>query len=236
MWLAEPVTVGPVPVTGVHATLQPGMTVSGRIDFDGAAALPTEGQVANTLPYLEPLSGKTAGAEAPGIVDGSAFRTAPYPPGRYRFLIPMPSAAWTVASITWRGRDLLDEALELTTQDVSDVVVRFTDRETVLAGGVRRDLADDDEVVVILFPAAVEEWVREGMFQRRAHLVTASDSGAFTLRNLRPGEYFVVGLGADHPVALENPDFVRAAARLGTRVVVKEGHNTAPVIPVSKVR
>ena len=117
-------------------------------------------------------------------------------PGTYRLSASMPPArpdapGWVLASAVIGGRETLDSPVELR-QGVSDVVVTFIDRPTELSGTLRSPSGRPaPEYYIVLFAADRAYWTPQS---RRIRAMRPSAEGAYTFRNLPPGEYLIAAV------------------------------------------
>lgn len=74
------------------------------------------------------------------------------------------------------------------------------------------------------------------MVPHAAWSVAAEVDGRFSFKNVRPGVYLVAAVPPDQAVDLQDPESVRAIARLATHVTVKPGENSVPMLRVTVSR
>jgi len=126
-------------VAGVSLALLPGLTISGRLVFEGNTPPPPNlPGIRLPLPAYMP-AGQTTVPFAPLQLNGEGrFTVAGIVPGAYRLAsnvpgIRTPLGGWWLKSIMVNGRDLLDSSLEVR-EDRDDAVVTFSDRASELSG------------------------------------------------------------------------------------------------------
>ena len=211
----------------VALTLQPGLTLSGRFIFEGTTS-------ATGLPgarlQLEDLrvdqSGSLrlyAGEAAP---DGT-FRIADILPGRFRIsneTIPNrpPQSGWALKSVTVTGREVLDAPFELRTTDrLSDVVVTFTDHPSELSGALQ-NLAGTptSDYFIVVFPTDPAQWFPHS---RRIASTRPNTAGAYRIRNIPPGDYFIAALTDVATGEWFNPTFLQALQASAIRLTIGDG-------------
>jgi protocatechuate 3,4-dioxygenase beta subunit len=227
LFASETVTVSN-DIDGLVLPLAPGFHVSGRTEFAGAGGrpLPTPAQMQTMTVTLMPVAGG-----APATLLGSLtnpdranaqgeFKTKGYAPGRYALNMTAPPG-WQVKSAVLGGRDVLDAPLEITSADIAGIVVTFTDRMGQLSGRVSAPgEADLSEVSVMAFPYDYRGWIAGGMSARLSRSTRASRDGAYSMPNLPAGEYLVAAIDRASEGDMQDPAFVDALARIGTRVTV----------------
>src|SRR3954470_1591111 len=130
-WGEQAVGIGDADVNGIALTLRPGPRLGGRVEFDGSGERPDMTRLATVRITLDPADGlplADALVAAAGRIDaGGQFTTPGVPAGRY-FLRVTGLADWSFKAAFHEGRDLADEPIDLASDDVSDVVITFTDR------------------------------------------------------------------------------------------------------------
>jgi len=182
-------------VAGISLPLQPGVTLHGRLAFEGEAAPPRDLPGARVpLPVFMPL-GQTSAPLPPLLLEGDGrFSIAGIVPGEYRIGMNAPGirtsrAGWWLKSIAVGGRELLDSAIELG-EDRNDVIVTLSDRASELSGRVsdgRGNAWLDGHIVV--FSVDRDKWFFNS---RRVAGARPNADGRYGVRNLPPGEYFLV--------------------------------------------
>jgi hypothetical protein len=225
-WADLPVAVADTDVTGLRVALQRGLRVQGRFEFEGVsdrAAL--DRLLTRTSFWIDDVgvTGRLNRPHARTQPDGT-FLSDEYPPGTYRSWVMSPPG-WLVESVTVDGRDVHAGQIELTDRDLDGIVVVLTDKENTLGGTVRRSADDERSLAVLVFPQDLQTWIDTGMSPVLSRTSVIDPDGTFMVRGLRPGEYYVAVVG-DFPRVWQQPDLVRAVARVATRMTVRPGANT----------
>ena len=224
-WLSEPVVVGARDLT-LALTLRPPLRVSGRFAFEGAAPPPRSDQVLRDIVSLVPADGRqligSRGGRDPGAAGGT-FSILDVIGGSYILMPASPATPWVPKSITWRGEDVIDTPIDLT-EDITDVVVTFTDRPISIMGTVRTPSgAPDTEALVIVFPTNPARWSRNGVAPMRLRNTRVTPLGTFRLPVVPPGDYF---LAAMHDAAVVNgisPALLQELSKHAVRLRLDEG-------------
>jgi hypothetical protein len=200
LWAMTEVTVDGNDLIGVAVDLQPGMTVSGRVQFDASALQPPANLAALrvTLPPVTTGTQVNLGTPPAQVGTTGEFTIAGVAPGQYRLLSTVPptlpeASRWFLKSAVIDGRDVLDEPLQIRPgQHVAGAVVTFTDRPTEISG-VLKDAsgAPASEYFIIVFAADRRHWTAPS---RRIQSVRPSHDGRYTVRNLPAGEYLLVAM------------------------------------------
>jgi uncharacterized protein (DUF2141 family) len=189
LWALAEVTVDGGYSPSVSLSLQPGMTVSGSVSFDGTAPLPQRlNQVRLTLsPHgrvmqSSGLSTLTASADANG-----RFTFAGVAPGQYRIRASS-VAGWSLKSVVADGRDSLDFWVDVKPgENVSNVAATFGDKSTDLKGMLQSQTGEPTaDYTVIIFPSDNRYWVP---LSRRVRSARPSTDGRFSFMGLPAGEY-----------------------------------------------
>jgi len=250
LWAMADIAVDGNDQSGVNLQLQRGMTISGRIAFDGQGAPPSD------LTRLR-VNLVTVGAPAVDFgnipaasVDASGrFTLQGVPPGRYSLrgtgqgggagvggaagagrgggagaaTTPQGTAAnWQLASAMAGGRDSLDFPLVIGPgMNITDAVVTFADRTTELTGTLQDAAgAATSDYSIIVFPSDKQYWQPQS---RRIVSVRPGTDGRFTARNLPPGSYMIVAVTDVEPGEWFDPDFLEQLAAAAMRVTLAEG-------------
>ena len=145
LWASTEVSVDGTDQSDIALRLQPGMTISGRIAFDGSVLQPPAdlAKVTIRLTAAPNPSGVTVSVNvpsAPASADGT-FKLEGVTPGRY-FLsasapaaTPVPGSSWIVRSAMVGDVNAADRPFEVRPdEDVASAIISFTDKT---AGDVR---------------------------------------------------------------------------------------------------
>ena len=134
------ITVDGDDLEGVSLVLQPALTMSGRVEFEGDR--PPPNLASFRVPLSAALTMANYGIAFPALqIDTAGTFTIPdIVPGQYRFVGPVqgvrfPIGVWWLKSLVAGGRDLLDGPLDLR-QSLEGVVATFSDRATEISGSV----------------------------------------------------------------------------------------------------
>ncbi len=233
LWASRDVTVNGEDQDGLVLALQPGMTVSGRVRYDGATKPPEDlTRVLINLTAASPDKGVAMPSQEPVSADGT-FTLPGVGPGRYRlsaFLLNpqgpagVGRAPWFLTSALWNGQDILDSVLEVAPgQDVSDLTILFADRQTDLSGTLvdmlNHPVADD---VVLVLPTDRRLWTAGS---RRIRQVVLGADGHFGVVGLPAGEYYLGAITrADAgDIDLSDAAFFEEVARVAVRTTLADG-------------
>jgi hypothetical protein len=132
MWAEQEIAVIDRDVDA-RVALQPGVRISGRVEFDGAAAPPSLSELNGQPLVIERAD--AADSDIRGtFLSGGRFSTIQMEPGRY-VVRPVPPPDWRLKSVMSGGRDISDYPVELALSDVNDAVITFTDRRSAISAG-----------------------------------------------------------------------------------------------------
>jgi hypothetical protein len=242
LWAVADVVVDGTEQSGVMLQLQNGMTIAGRIAFDGQRLLPPPDltRVRITLANVG-VQDAEFGNRPPAAVDATGrFTMKGVPPGRYSLRGNAPAGAggpgvgaggamqsggsgnWVLASSMAGGRDSLDFPLVIEPNvNISDAVVTFADRTTELSGTLQ-DAAGTatSDYSIIVFPSDKQYWQPQS---RRIQSARPGTDGRFTMRNLPPGDYMIVAVTDVEPGEWFDPDFLAELAPASMRVTLQDG-------------
>ena len=218
-----PVSVGDSDISSLSVLTQPGLTISGHLQLEGAAPPPGSRTMASlTIDPLHVATRSTSSINMTGPL--TAFRTPAMIPGRYRAVITAP-AGWEVKSAMAGAVDLIDGPFEMVDRDLSDVVITFTDQPSTIAGNVRNAGNPDPGAVVLVFPSDTKYWPNAAAVSRRFESVRATPKGAFGPVSLRPGGYHVVAIAEELSDEWQDTRRLEVLARHATHVTIGEAQS-----------
>lgn len=241
LWAEQAVAVGEGNVSGVALQLREGARVQGRLVFEGAAPPPPPETLERVSITLQPSDGqRLAAITTPARARADAtFETGGYPPGLYDLnagAAAAPGVLWRLKSAMHGGRDLLDQPLAITGENITGVVLTFTDTSSSLSGTVQFPPDSEDDALVAIFPVDYRAWIDGGMSSRRARTVGTNTQGRFTVSGLRPGAYLGVAVPPDTEVDLQDPASVSLLARLATPIQIPETGSSSVTLRLTPVR
>jgi hypothetical protein len=231
------ITVSGSDVLGVTLTLQPGMTITGRVRFEGLSLTPPASlsQVQVGLTSANPSTTLVSGARSfdvtlpsPAVVqaDGT-FRIIGILPGVYGVSASVPgasgSAGWWVKSVMIDGRDVLDHPLALGAGggDLTGAIVTLSDRHSELSGALQTPSGDPaNEYFVVVFPSDRALW-RAGA--RRIRATRPASDGRFSVVDLPAGEYLMAALTDVEPDEWQQPAFLEQLVAASVKVTIGDG-------------
>lgn len=192
--------------------MTPGVTVSGRMVFEGSSAPPDPTKISPLL------LGARMGGYGLRVEPAGAFSFLSVAPGKYRMTINGgPPAGWLLKSAMVSGVDVSDIPMEIRpNENVDGAVITFTDRRTEISGTIE-DAAGKPapEYVLIVFSADKRFWVP---LTRRTQQVRPGADGRFIVRDLPPGDYLISVLTDVEQGRWNDPAFL---AELASQTVIK---------------
>ena len=203
-WATTDINVDGRNVSNVVLQLQPGMTITGQIAFQGTEQRPADltRLRANASPVF---SGSVEMSSAQGRVDANGRFTIPSVlPGRYRISVSGAGPNWFTESSVVGDQDTLDFPIEVRpNQNVSDVTISFTDRQSEFTGTIVNQRNEPvSDFTVIVFPSESRYWIPQS---RRIMTSRPTTDGRFTFRGLPPGEYRVATVFDPEPGSWYDP-------------------------------
>jgi hypothetical protein len=221
-WARVPVGVGNSDVTGLEVTLQPTVTVSGRLVFDD----PAQADPNRSIPlHFEPAGGDPA----LGVPNAHPYPTDPtftirgLLGGRYLPHV-LAFTGWRIKSVMAGGTDVTSTGIDASLgQDFDDVVITLTRAGAELSGVVADRSGRPAAGAVILFPADQKQWVDYGYTPTRIRSTSARADGTFDLKSIPDGDYLVIAVPGAQSNAWIDPKFLAAAAGQATRIALKAG-------------
>lgn len=208
--------------------LQPGVRISGRVEFDGEPSAEEIAQLKGIAILIERAD--AVEADLRGLfLDAKTFATIQIPPGRYIMRTSWVPRGWTLKSIIHDRRDITDEPIEIGAADVTDVVMTFTKSRSFLTGTVTGAAQKHLRPWVIAFPHERGYWMESGRVPRRLSIIQLGTAGTYKFE-LLPGGYFVCVL-PDQPLAL-TADVLSTLASRATQVWLGENEQRVQTLPL----
>jgi protocatechuate 3,4-dioxygenase beta subunit len=233
-----PVSIGEADRSDVVVRLQTGVAINGRLviatpeDREALAIRKSALEVvAEPAAHAPGLSG--ARARAPLTASSLDFRLSGLRPGDY--VLRMYADSGRIRSITWNGRDYTALPITVADRDLMGMVVTVT-HEAARAEGTVRDRSGSpaENAAVIYFPVDPERWQRYGPQPDRLRSVAVT-SGRYTIPAVPAGDYYLVAVDDWHADGWREPDFLKDAAAVATRVTLRWGQTEQRDLPVTEV-
>ncbi len=224
LWATADVAVDGSDVSGLSLTLQPGLSVSGRVQFDGSTLQPPDRARIRIMASSAQGANDVSVGVPPVQPDVSGhFTLTGLAPGRYRFTASLagnrPDTGWALRSSVLDNRDTLDSPIDLR-QSVEGVTITFTDHPTEISGLVRDERGQAaPEYSVIVFARDSAAWTPG---TRRVLTVRPAADGRFTARGLPPGDYLIALALDPEPGQTTDPSFLQRLAASAVPITLAE--------------
>jgi hypothetical protein len=243
LWGATEITTGGRDLSGITVTLQPGMTVSGRLSFEATRATQPPAPTSVRI-MLVPGSVVDVGLTGSGSVAGvslsmgsasadGTFSFQGLSPGRYMVTAAgVFGGTWMQKAVMAGGRNVFESGLEIRAgEDLSDVIIVLTDQ----IGEVSGRLLDANERPVpeyhiFVFPTDKKSWIQ--LSPRMRPPVRPASDGRFRVQALLPGEYYMTVLSKFDPANLYDTAFLEQVAGAAFRITLAEGEKKVQDIRV----
>jgi hypothetical protein len=236
LWSMMDVSIDGRNLTNVLLSLQPGMTVTGQIVFDGTTQQPptdlTRARV-TLMPFNPAPALRTVVTSAAGRVDAAGRFTIPnVVPGRYRLSGSSGASGWFVESAVVAGQDTVDFPVEIrANQNVTGASITFTDRQTAFTGTVVNERNEPvSAYTIVVYAADPRYWTG---LSRRIQTARPGTDGRFTFRNLPPGDYRLATVFDPEPGAWLDPTYLQQLDSSATRLSLTAGEQKVQDIRVS---
>ena len=246
-WGQADVSVDGSPISGISISMQPGMTLAGKVQFKGTR-LVQDGDLSRIRLTLAPApsaAGSAAvrlnmGGLPTAIVESNGqFKFTGVTPGRYRVTgiapVPMgspPGLSWTMQSAVANGRDLLDFPLEVgPTGETGEIVVTFADAVQEVNGTLQDATGRPaPDYTIIVFAADNRFWTTP---TRRVRSTRPGTDGKFTVATLPPGEYRMAAVVDASPTDITDPLFLEQLVAASVRITLAEGEKKTQDLRIS---
>ncbi len=213
----------------VPLELKPGIAINGRVVFEGGPP-PDPADLQQLSFRLMPLgSGGQLMSSGGGRVDGDArFTFAGIAPDTYQFATswtaPAASDRWTLKGSVVNGRDAYESPLTIAPDDRIDWTVTYTTTPTTLTG-VFQDRSGHvaTDYYLLVFSADRAFWTPGS---RRVRTARPATDGAFVVKGVPAGEYYLAALTDLEPGEWNDPTLLERLIPTAARVVLREGQTT----------
>ncbi|MEZ5315810.1 MAG: carboxypeptidase-like regulatory domain-containing protein [Vicinamibacterales bacterium] len=243
LWASADVSVNGADITDLTLTLQPGMTISGRVVLE-ATTLEAPADLSRVRLQLRPpdmmaITNRISLQTAPANADGT-FTLSGVVPDQYVLFASLPGGnpsegtGWMLKSIRQGGRTWMDEPIEMRGgQDLTGVEITLTDRAAQISGRLL-DAADRPapEFFVFAFPVDRSAWRLGSMRLRQP--VRPDTNGGFRVSMLPPGEYYVAALASFEETDWFDPTFLEQVAAASIRLTLAEGEQKVQDIRIAR--
>jgi hypothetical protein len=234
MWGRATLSVAGADFDRLEVRVEPGPTLSGRIEFAGGTLKPPADLAQLRVTLIAPASlVRRTGTPVAGALtvqpvsvnaDGT-FVIEGIPPGAYQFQVTGPGvsgAEWWPRSLVAGDRDLLDRLVEVGVGSPSmSAVLAMSDRHTELSGRLQTPTGQPaSDVFVIAFSADRRMW---GAGARRVRAVRPAVDGVFSIADLPPGDYLLGAVTDVDADEWQRPAFLEQLAPASIKITLGEG-------------
>jgi hypothetical protein len=210
-------------VEGINIVTGTAGSVAGRVVVEGDVPLPAP----LTRMTVRPMAvDRDTAVNMLGIPDNGRVREdgtfeLKSVVGPVRLALAPLADGWAIRQIDHNGRDFTVQPFDIVGQTLEGVTIVLTNRFPVVTG-VLRDEKGNGVVAgtAILFPSEAAQWVEDLRAVRTARV---DQSGLFTIKAVRPGDYLVVAV---HTVAnnqWNDPEYLESLRDLAKPLSLKEG-------------
>jgi hypothetical protein len=235
MWASADVVINGQNID-VPLTLQRGVTITGRVVFEGAQPTPEELQ-SLTFRLMPPGSGGQLLSTTGGRVDREGrFTFSDVTPDAYAFSTqwtsPAAAGKWSIKSSVANGRDAFDAPLTVGGSGALEWTVTYTDAPATLTGllsdtGGRAATA----YYILVFPTDRRYWTPGS---RRVRMMRPATDGAFAARGLPPGEYFLAALTDLESGEWNDAAFLEQLVSSAVKVALRDGESTRQDLKIGR--
>lgn len=230
MWAKTDVSVEGRTKNEIALMLQPGMSVAGKIAFDGTGDAPTDFSGMRVLLASTAQGSVMSGSSFTPIEADGHFKIADVMPGRYRVSVT-PPRGWRAKSVDVASRDALDFMLDVRAgEDVANAVITFTNKPSEVTG-VLQDASGrpTSAYTIVLFPADQKFWTPQS---RRILSTRPSTEGKYGFRDLPAGDYKLIALDDAEPDSWFDQNFLKELVVASMSVTIVEGEKKTQDIKI----
>jgi hypothetical protein len=162
------------------------------------------------------------------------FTFASVPPDTYQFVsvwnTPGAGDTWMIKSSTANGRDAFESPLRVSPNDALDWTITYTDRPTTVSGVLldRGGRAATD-YYILAFSSDRKFWTPGS---RRIRMTRPATDGAFSVKGLPAGEYFLGALTDLETGEWNDPTLLDQLVRRSVTITLRDGETTAQDIRI----
>ncbi len=243
LWAEQQIDIIGADQSGLTLRLQPGLTISGRVQFETNRAIAPDpsGVRIGVSPAteeigaspLEAIGKLMTGTFAPAQKDGTFVITG-LTPDRYRTmfvppnmmmpppLMPVQPGGLVLKSAMLDGKDIADQPLDVRQGlEIKDLVVTFTDKLSEISGTLQ-DAAGKPVVgyPIVVFSTDRSAW---SFGSRRIAQAHPANDGTYKVQGLPAGDYYVCALTDLDPSDLYDPSFLDQLAPASFKISLGEG-------------
>ena len=236
LWAEMTVAVGAKDIADLAVGLRPGIKMSGMVHFNGTTERPTSQALGSLSIVLTPADVRPGVQPARGRSESTGtFATSGVPPGKYLVSVQGGFPNWTFQSAMVNGRDASIYPVDIESNDLSGVMINFTDRPSDISGQVSADAGSPEALSVLVFPADQTSWTGPGAGSPRRFLSARADKdGKYRVANVPAGEYLAVAVPDKLIADWQRPKFLESLMPSATRFRVQDGDKVVQNLKVAR--
>lgn len=220
-WGRTQLVIDRTDVSDVVIAMRPTVSMKGRVVFRGQPPSPPTHVNEMLVVVTEPNGTMSGGGSitAPVSADGE-FEVKGLAPGSYLVqVIPgYQPPGWTLGPITFENRDVSQYPLALSAAGVDGIHVELV-KGAEMSGEVReRSGGPDLDASVLAFPVEQALWSGTGRWPPRFRSARVSATGTYLLRDLPPGDYYIVAVKEEASVDWQATETLGRLAAVSKRV------------------
>lgn len=242
LWASVDLDIAGQDITDLDIRLQPGMTMSGTIVFEGedpqkpedasrinVSLSPASREARSALEMMAGMFQTATGRATKdrtftvtGLTPDS-YRASFLPPGAISPLFGSTgTSGWVLKSAVQNGKDLADHVIDLRSgEDITGVVVTFTRAATEIAGRLENAAGQPvSGFPIVVFPTDRGMW---SPGSRRIAQAKPSSDGRYKVTGLPAGEYYVCTLSDLDPNDLYDAAFLEQLVAGSFTITLGEG-------------
>ena len=242
-WGQTEVSVAGTALSGISVSLQPGMTITGKIAFKSKRLVP-DADLSRVRLTLAPAPSSGGARISMGLpvarVDANGqFTITGVTPGRYRIsgVAPMPMGSgpgpgWSLQSVVVKGREILDFPLDVApNEEITDVVVTFSDTTQEVSGSLQDPSGRPaPDYTIVVFASDSRYWATG---TRRIRTTRPGTDGRFSVAGLPPGEYLMAAVADISPAETNDPTFLEQLVGASFKFTLAEGEKKSQDLRIS---
>ncbi len=236
LWAEMTVSVGAKDVADLAVGLRPGIKIAGMVQFNGVTERPTAQALGSLTVVLTPADVRPGVQPARGGAESTGtFATSGVPPGKYLVSVQGGFPNWTFQSAMVNGRDASIYPVDIESNDLSGVMINFTDRPSEVSGQVSADTGSPEALSVLVFPSDQTSWTGPGAGSPRRFLSARADKdGKYRVANVPAGEYLAVAVPDKQIADWQRPKFLESLMPSATRFRVQDGDKVVQNLKVAR--
>ena len=125
-----------------------------------------------------------------------------------------------IKNVRLNGADVTD-GFEIRTEDIRDLEIEVTNRLAQISGAVTNTRGEPVvDYSVVAFPQDVERW--RNPTSGRTAMVRSEPDGRFSIRMLRPGDYYVIAVDHVENGQWNDPEYLSGLRDRAQRVAISD--------------